>query len=166
MTPRLLFRWLALVTLAVWFGGFTFYSAVVIPVLHEVMGQVETGSVTRQITDAINLNGAVALGLWWALVVAEGRSGGVGWAHARTALLAVTTMILVGLFGLHRVMDGRLDAGESGGFRRLHQAYLIASTAQWFVNLALLAVSLRVWQGATRPRVKINSSADDAKERR
>jgi hypothetical protein len=39
MSRGLLFgRWLALVALAVWFGGFTFYSAVVVPLLSDVMG--------------------------------------------------------------------------------------------------------------------------------
>jgi hypothetical protein len=31
-------------------------------------------------------------------------------------------------------------------FHPLHQVYLIGSTVQWAVNLALLAVTLRIWQ--------------------
>jgi hypothetical protein len=143
----LLLRWLALMALAVWFGGFTFYSAAVLPVLHEVMGSLEAGSVTREVTDTLNLAGASALSGWWVLAGAEWRLGRPGARRLRLGLLTADTAILIGLFALHPVMDRRLDTGSLRGFYPLHRVYLIASTVQWVVNLALVAVSLVVWQG-------------------
>jgi hypothetical protein len=42
-------------------------------------------------------------------------------------------------------MDRRLTQGRMEGFNPWHQAYLIVSTVQWFVNLGLLDLSLRLW---------------------
>lgn len=59
-------RLLAVWTLAFWLGGFTFYSAVVIPVLHDQLGSpLATGLVTRRVTDALNILGVVTIILGW-----------------------------------------------------------------------------------------------------
>jgi hypothetical protein len=151
MTTRLLIlRWVGLVALSVWFGGFTFYGAVVIPVLHDAMESVKAGNVTRQVTDALNTIGVGTLVWWWGLAWSE-RTMGSRWAsRTRLGLLGLNSAILGGLIVLHQVMDQRLDAGSLRGFYPLHRAYLIASTVQWAANVALVGVSLRVWQGAER----------------
>jgi len=138
----LIFRFLCLVSLSVWVGGFTFYSAVVIPVLHESLGSLETGYVTQRVTDYLNAAGVLAVALWWLSAWADrpAVSGLAG--RARLGLLAATTLLLAGLIALHRVMDGRLESGGLRDFYPLHRAYLVASTAQWFVNLGLIAVVL------------------------
>jgi len=135
-------RFVCLFSLSVWVGGFTFYSAVVIPVLHESLGSLETGYVTQQVTDYLNAAGAVAVAFWWLADWAD-HSGGPALARrARLGLLAATTVLLLGLIGLHRVMDGRLGSGGLRGSYPLHRAYLVVSTAQWFANLGLMAVTL------------------------
>src|SRR5262245_29351088 len=116
MAARLLIlRWIALVALSVWVGGFTFYSAVVIPILHDVLGSLGTGSVTREVTDALNLAGVVALASLWVLVVSERSLGPARVRRWRVGLLTADTTILIGLFALHRVMDRRLDSGSLRG---------------------------------------------------
>jgi hypothetical protein len=135
-------RFLALVVMAIWFGGFTFYGAVVIPALHDVFGSVEAGQVTQRVTTTLNVIGVVAIAAWWLLTVAMPRDCVDVRGKAQFALLAATTALLVFLIVLHREMDRRLDAGILVGFYPLHRVYLIASTVQWFVNLGLLAVSL------------------------
>lgn len=148
--PLLLLRWAALVAFAVWFGGFTFYSAVVIPVLHDELGGIGQGGITGAVSNTLNAIGVAAVAAWWVLVGVE-KSAGAKWARwGRVALLAVTTALLAGLIALHPVMDARLDSGSMRNFYALHKVYLIASTAQWGVNLALLAVTLRIWQERTR----------------
>ncbi len=135
-------RVLCLLGLSVWMGGFTFYSAVVIPVLHESLGSLETGYVTQRVTDYLNYIGVVVVLIWW---VATGVERGEGPARVRAVrllLLAASTLILVGLIALHRVMDGRLETGSLRGFYPLHRVYPIASTVQWFVNLGLMTVLL------------------------
>ena len=67
--------------------------------------------------------------------------------RARLWLSACSTLILGLLVALHRVMDHRLDTGQWGDFYSLHRAYLIASTAQWLLNLGLLLVQARKGEG-------------------
>lgn len=135
-------RVLCLLGLSVWMGGFTFYSAVVIPVLHESLGSLDTGFVTQQVTDYLNYIGVGAVLVWWTAAGVERRDGPARVRAVRLLLLAATTLILVGLMALHRVMDGRLETGSLRGFYPLHRVYLIASTVQWFVNLGLMTVLL------------------------
>ena len=150
MTTRLLaLRWLALVSLSVWFGGFTFYSAIVIPALHDAMGGVEAGRVTGEVSNSLNAFGVGAVAAWWWLAAVERSTGDRRARRARVALLAATTAILLGLVALHPVMDARLESGSLRGFYPLHKVYLIASTFQWGLNLALPAVSLWIWRGET-----------------
>ena len=60
------FRSLFLVALSIYIGGFTFYSAVVIPVLHDRLeSSLETGLITQRVTDVLNLLGVVTLSLGW-----------------------------------------------------------------------------------------------------
>ena len=140
-------RWLALVALAVWFGGFTFYSAVVVPVLTDVMGKVEAGSmVTREVTVTLNRIGAAAMAVWWALAFVERKRGGRWPRRARYGCLAVNSVLLAWLFALHRTLSGQLESAEMGGFYARHEFYLILSSIQWAASLVLVAASLAVWR--------------------
>lgn len=143
---RPIFRWLALVTMAVWLGGFTFYSSFVLPILHETIGRFETGAtVTREVAVKLNLAGVATLAVWWALAAAERREGSAAARRLRVALLATDSAVLVGLVWLHSVMAGRLDEGPMRGFYPMHRVYLWASTVQWALNLALLGVTVWLW---------------------
>ena len=128
--------------MAIWIGGFTFYSAAVIPVLHGAMSHREAGEITRRVTDRLNLVGAATVVLWMVLAVIGRRAAGPRGARiARGWLLGLTIAILGFLFVLHGAMDRRLDAGLMSGFYPWHRVYLIASTIQWAVNLSLLGLS-------------------------
>lgn len=141
-----LLRFLSLSSLAVWLGGFTFYSAVVIPALHEHLGPSEAGVVTQHVTNTLNGFGAAAVVLWWLLAYCDRRGVSTGAQRWRIALSFLTTALLVGLIALHRLMDERLTSVGLRGFYPWHRAYLITSTAQWVVNLGLL------WIEAARGR--------------
>jgi hypothetical protein len=147
---RLTLRWFALAAFAVWFGGFTFYSAVVIPVLHDELGGVGQGAITGEVSNTLNAIGVGAVLACWVLVGVERSVGERRARWGRVALLALTTVLLFGLIALHPALDARLESGSMRGFYRLHQVYQIASTVQWGVNLALLAATLRVWQTGAR----------------
>ncbi|ODT97835.1 MAG: hypothetical protein ABS79_06870 [Planctomycetes bacterium SCN 63-9] len=135
-------RVLCLLSLSIWTGGFTFYSAVVIPVLHESLGSLDTGFVTQQVTDCLNFIGVGVVLIWWIAAWVEREAGRARVRSVRLLLLAATTVILVGLIVLHRVMDGRLETGGVRNFYPLHRVYLDASTVQWFLNLGLITTLL------------------------
>ncbi len=138
---RFAVRYLAGVAFVVWFGGFTFYAAVVVPDLHEALGGMETGEISRRVGFALNTIGGAAVGLGW-LRLGTDRAARAGWRGGiRAGLLALTTLLLLALVVIHGVLSARLDSGASrSSFFPLHEVYLIVSTAQWAANLGLMAV--------------------------
>ncbi len=155
---RLMFlRFVCFVMLSIWVGGFTFYSAVVIPILHESLGSVETGYVTRRVTDDINAVGFITAASWWLLVWVERKQSDqqripLRARRIRLGLLLMTSAILLFLVGLHQIMDARLDSGDLREFYPLHRVYLIASTIQWFSNLGLMSVLITMGHDLLRRR--------------
>jgi hypothetical protein len=137
---RPVLRFLCLFSLSIWVGGFTFYSAVVIPVLHESLGRLDTGFITQRVTNDLNAAGGVTIALWWLAAWADRSTPAARARRTRLGLLAASTILLLGLVGLHHLMDARLESGSLRGFYPLHRIYLIASTTQWLVNLGLMAV--------------------------
>jgi hypothetical protein len=131
-------RLLARVALAVWFGGFTFYAAVVVPDLHEHLGGMETGEVSRRVVVYLYAIGAAALVSGWMVAATDRVSGWRG--KARLGLLGVNTLLLVALVLMHRSLGIRLDSGGSlAAFRSSHEVYLTVWTGQWLAILGLLA---------------------------
>jgi hypothetical protein len=139
-------RMLFVIALAIYLGGFTFYSLAVIPILHERLASAfEAGLITQEVTNALNGLGVITLSLGWLACWAEGRSlphDGRGRVWQWSAL-AVSSICLVALFVLHGVLDRKLESGTGLGFYRWHRAYLWASTIQWIANLGLLVHSAK-----------------------
>jgi hypothetical protein len=130
-------RFLFVAAVAFWLGGFMFYGGVVIEVGAKVLGSHrKQGFITQQVTDCLNVAGAVALPiiLWNAMAV-----WGMRGRLARFLLAATwVTMaaIQIELFALHPVMDRLLDAKartilDDERFDALHVVYLTSSTVQW-----------------------------------
>ncbi len=150
----LLRRWLVLITLAFWQGGFVFYGAVVVPIGAEVLGShAEQARITRPVTHYLNIAGSVALAAWcWDGVAARRRVGRGRWFWAGWAFLL---LLLAAQVGLHAWLDHLLDfhdvAGtDHGRFSFLHRVYLLASTAQWLGAIALLAATVHSWRRVDR----------------
>lgn len=140
------FRFSALVGMCVWLGGFTFYGGIVIPILDEAIGQVDTGMlVTRYVTKNLNLIGFSTVSLWWWLLFLEHdkRSRLVRWG--RCALLIFSTVCLGLLILTHRVMEQHLDHSGLKDFKPLHRTYLMVSTIQWAANLGILGFTILLW---------------------
>ena len=140
-TAIMILRLLFLVALSIYIGGFTFYSAVVIPILHDRMkSSFEAGLVTQRVTHALNALGGVTLVLGWCAagltIACRGRVSRWQWCT-----LLMSSVCLVVLAVLHRVMDQKLATASLAGFYPCHRAYLWTSTIQWFANLGLLIQS-------------------------
>src|SRR3954470_5010449 len=96
-------RFASLAALAFWMGGFTFYALVVIPTGNHLLGSIEQGLLTQQVTKWMNFSGVLAL-----LILAPGtrqrRWLGGAWL-VMAAALAV-------LFWLHPRLDALIDGSE------------------------------------------------------
>jgi hypothetical protein len=140
-TGNKILRLLFLVALSIYIGGFTFYSAVVIPILHDrLKSSFEAGLVTQRVTNALNALGGVTLLLGWcALGLTVACRGRV--SRWQSCALLTSSVCLVVLVVLHRVMDEKLATASLAGFYPRHRAYLWTSTIQWFANLGLLIQS-------------------------
>jgi hypothetical protein len=144
---RVVLRPLTMTAHAVWVGGFTFYSAVVLWAIHGEYGSFDAGRITQRVTDWLNVIGAGTLVAWWLVAWLERRQSPRLARHLRHAILVVATLLLGFLMIDHRVLDDRLETYGLTGFYAYHRVYLIASTAQWAVNLAMIPVTLRLWEG-------------------
>ena len=157
----LLRRFVVLVALSFWQGGFTFYAAVVVPVGQQVFGHLRQGFITQQVTFYMNLAGAVALLLLvWDLL---GAQDAARWRRTmRWLLWGGMTAALLWLYWLHGQMDallvfkGRIIR-DAESFRTLHRLYLWISTVQWGCGLLYLVVTMVVWSREDRGSKKSES---------
>jgi hypothetical protein len=143
-------RFLVLVALMFWQGGFTFYAGVVVPVGTEVLGgKLEQGFITREVTRYLNLSGGIALiPLAWDVLATADPSRlrrwtrGVAWAGMAAAL--------AWLIWLHPRLDALLVPEESRildrkTFLRGHRLYLWISTFQWGLGVVYAWTTLAAW---------------------
>jgi hypothetical protein len=147
-------RFLVVMALLFWQGGFLFYASVVVPVAQELHGHLQQGFVTREVTNYLNLAGLGAL-LLFAWDLAAERDPCVSRRRARLALWLVLAATLAWLAWLHVRLDGLLDVAEQTIvdrrlFRTGHRLYLWVSTAQLAFGLVLLALTLMAWRAVDR----------------
>ena len=147
LLPR---RFLVLIALFFWQGGFTFYASVVVPVGQHVFGHLRQGFITRQVTVYLNLAGAVALTvlIWDQLAAREPAR----WRLCgRWLLWTGMVLLLVWLFWLHGRLDellvvkGRIIR-DPDLFHTRHRLYLWISTVQWACGLLYLVLTLVIWR--------------------
>ena len=147
-------RFLVLLALFFWQGGFTFYAAVVVPIGQLVFGHLRQGFVTRQVTLYLNLAGAAALVfLLWDLGAVHDR---LTWRRRSRLLLWVGMLLaLLLLHWLHGRLDellvpkGRIIL-DAESFRLRHRLYLWISTVQWAWGLLFLLFTLAAWRAEDR----------------
>src|SRR5437764_1220112 len=102
-------RILLLFALMFWQGGFTFYSAVVVPIGSEILGShQEQGWITRSVTNYLNVAGAVTV-LLWAWDIARTRDSARWRRRCRWGLWAILVVTLGLLAYLHPTLDQHLD---------------------------------------------------------
>ena len=134
---------LLILALAFSFGGFTFYSAAVIPIGSDVLDKTTQGFVTQRVTHVINAASLVSLLLfaWQGFVVRRQLSKFS--VRCMILLLCIYSCSLISLVVIHPYMDGLLDfddlsVKDPDTFYQMHRAYLWISTLQWLTTIALI----------------------------
>lgn len=133
-------KYLLIQSLAVAFGGFFLYAAIVVPTATEVIGGTTQGFVTQRVTNALNvLSGFAAMMLAWDwLAIRSLRSRRANWTLlSSTCCIAICTLTLA---WLHGRLDSLLDPSDmtvldSEHFYALHRIYLWLATVQWIASL-------------------------------
>lgn len=143
-------RYLVLLAISMWLGGFTFYSVVVIHTAHHVLdSMLETGLITQQVSGWLNIIGVAALViLLWNTLVNRQRHW-TKWFLA--SMWIVMAVVQVSLFLLHPVLDHQIDIEtrhlvNREAFRPTHTLYVSLSTVQWIAGLLYLFCTLHVWR--------------------
>jgi hypothetical protein len=127
---------------AIWWGGFTFYAGIVVPIGQRVLGSATAqGFVTQPVSDRINLIGAIVIVmLGWNLVSARRAAS----PRVRRVLVISWVVLAIAqlvLFVLHPRLDGMLDlttrsiAVDRSVFYAMHRVYLLVATAQWLAAI-------------------------------
>lgn len=146
---KMVLRFMTVIALAVWFGGFAFYSTAVIATSQKVLhSQMRAGLITQQVTNWLNLISVPALAICAANWVVSRGDGRRFWAWWLGAALLAMVLCQVALFPMHRIMDGRIvdrEIADEAEFFRLHRLYLVLSTAQWCATLGYIWSALMLW---------------------
>ena len=128
--------WRTLLSLsgAIWWGGLTFYAAVVVPLGANVVGSLSQGLITQRVTWWHNA-------LTWVFVVVVlckarfRRSVGLATSGGLIAVLNVALTIWHA-----RLSDMISPNAVAEGFYQSHAVYLWITTAQWLVGLAVMGL--------------------------
>jgi hypothetical protein len=151
-------RYLVVLAVSLWLGGFTFYSVVVIHTAHHVLdSMLETGLITQQVSGWLNLIGvgALVILLWDVSALWQSKSKWMRW------ILVVIWIGMAGvqvwLFLLHPVLDRQIDLEtrrlvDRAQFRSVHTFYVALSTVQWAAGLIYVFCMLQTWRSADEAR--------------
>jgi hypothetical protein len=146
-------RFLVLIALMFWQGGFTFYAAVVVPIGQQVVENAQP-FITRLVAQWINISGAAALVILALDLAAAAREA--RWAHwLRWLSWLGMAACLVGLVWVYPYIDRQMNAEvqeiiSHKALRPWHRAYLWVSTVQWGFGLLFVGLTLRAWREADR----------------
>jgi hypothetical protein len=143
-------RLLVLIALMFWQGGFTFYASVVVPVAQQQLGHRGQGFITNEVTNFLNLSGAIALAvLAWDLSAAKDRPGlrryllWTCWA----GMVVVLVLLVRQHMGLADMMiPAHRQLTNPRLFQAMHRWYLWLSTVQWGLAIAYTGLLLWVWR--------------------
>jgi hypothetical protein len=153
---RFLRRFLVLIALMFWQGGFTFYASVVVPVGTAVLKNSarRQGFITREVTSWLNVTAAVALGvLAVELLLCRDPS------RPRRRLRLALWLFMAGcqglLLGLHPYLAGLMQTRglivlDLEAFQSAHRLYLWTHTAQWAAGVLFVALTLLAWERESR----------------
>jgi hypothetical protein len=148
-------RFLVIVALMGWQGGFMFYGAVVVPVLRSTLPHSESGNVTRQVTQWMNLIGSAAVLVMFVDVLAS--RGAKRWRWVAWLGMALPLVALAWLHGemSNQMMDPGFSHADPHAFLSWHRAYLLTNTFQWVAGMAFVVLSLRAWRAEDAARTRI-----------
>ena len=129
---------LTIITFALWWGGFTFYAAWVIPTAHEVTGNhILTGMITQRVSNVLNGITTAFIAVSMLTFYLEKRE------RKQWIPLSIIAVGLLTLVVLHAKLDTLVQVetqslSDKTSFYAYHRVYLLVSTAMWLAGLVWL----------------------------
>ena len=146
MDPSTITRLIAGLSLALTFGGMTFFSAVVAPLVFSKLPSATAGAFIRQVFPWYYLSMGVTT-LVALLALLTGARSDTAWATALTAAVLAGFVLArqVLMPRINRARDAEAQGDPTAGrrFRRLHGASVAVNGLQWLAVLVALAMVLR-----------------------
>jgi len=145
-------RFLVVLALMFWMGGFMFYGAVVVPTNRiELKDMPQRGTITQHVTEWMNFAGTLALLVLFVDTYASA-AGSQRWRWVCWAGMVIPHLFLI---WLHRELTKQMSApgfhqSDIKGFLIWHRVYLITNTVQWFAGMVFLGLTLRQWRREDR----------------
>jgi len=151
-------RFATVIALAVWFGGFTFYSTAVIATSQEVLhSHLRAGLITQQVTNWLNWISLPALAICGGNLSAQRKDPRRLWIWLLGAAFAGMVVTQVMLFPAHRILDARIvehRVADDAAFFRLHRVYLVLATLQWCATVVYIWATLVLWTDRVKEAVR------------
>lgn len=142
---RIFIRISLLIAFATWWGGFTFYASVVVPVGSDILGSSRTqGFITQIVTHWLNIaEGLTIFAMTCDLWVNRNRRK-KNYVFIETGIAIGLLICLATLVFLHPKLDELVDFSDEtifdeAKFYQIHQAYLWVSSVQWALGALWIA---------------------------
>lgn len=141
-------RFLFLVSLLFWQGGFMFYGGVVVPVGGSVLGSdTDQGFITQSVTNYLNMAGVACLLLW---LVELSLSRKTRLLTIERSMWGLNSLALSVLVLTHQMINKTLNRegfsiNNPSEFDSLHKIYIGTSSVQWALSLVMLFLMLLRW---------------------
>jgi hypothetical protein len=153
-TPTLLRDLVRLATfwaIAIWQGGFVFYSGFVLKIgSWELKSKLEQGFITRRVTLELEQLGWIALIVWAVSLW--------GTRFSRRSLMLTAVVLWCAILTLHlglhfqwHAIDRMLDVAnrslkDPDAFHTAHRIFVWAASLQWLLVVILSGLTLQAWQ--------------------
>jgi hypothetical protein len=156
-------RYLVVLAIALWLGGFTFYSVVVIHTAHHVLdSMLETGLITQKVSGWLNWIGVGTLVILLWNVLANWREQQRWLRNILIVMWVIMAAVEVWLFVLHPVLDRQINLEtrhlvDRQQFRPTHTLYVTLSTVQWIAGLIYTVFALHGWRKTDATQIMSSS---------
>lgn len=146
-----LLRICLLLTFALFWGGLTFYTGIVVRISHDVVSDLmEGGLITQQVTIWLQDLGAVCVLLMMANAAHVFRQRRP-WGTALWICAAVTGVSVLGLTIVHGHLDAVIDieqqiVTDQEAFDTGHRRYNQLTTVEWLSSLGYLVLCVMAWR--------------------
>ena len=147
----ILLRTCLLLSFALFWGGLTFYTGIVVRIMHDVVSDPMTGGmITQQVTVVLQWLGVVTVVLMLANAVVVRKV-----SSRRFKVLLVCSLLLglslAGLFVVHNDLDAvisikQIEITDRDEFVIGHRRYNRLTTVEWIATFLYLPVIVSVWR--------------------